>query len=150
MTVLDDIIAGVRDDLDVRMTATPLDDLKAAAARMPAPRDAELILREPGVGVIAEVKRASPSKGRLAEIDDPAQLARDYEAGGARCISVLTEQRRFGGSLDVQPSDLARFIPHDEYEPALEIMAEVRAYFQGTSFSCSSLMIDRIKLIPLD
>lgn len=100
MTVLDDIIAGVRDDLDVRMTSTPLDDVKAAAARMPAPRDAELILREPGVGVIAEVKRASPSKGRLAEIDDPAQLARDYEAGGARCISVLTEQRRFGGSLD--------------------------------------------------
>lgn len=100
MTVLDDIIAGVRDDLDVRMNATPLDDVKASAARMPAPRDAELILREPGVGVIAEVKRASPSKGRLAEIDDPAQLARDYEAGGARCISVLTEQRRFGGSLD--------------------------------------------------
>ncbi len=100
MTVLDDIIAGVRVDLDARMNSTPLDDVKAAASRMPAPRDAELILREPGVGVIAEVKRASPSKGRLAEIDDPAQLARDYEAGGARCISVLTEQRRFGGSLD--------------------------------------------------
>ncbi len=100
MTVLDDIVAGVRDDLDVRMTTVPLDDVKAAAARMTAPRDAELLLREPGVGVIAEVKRASPSKGRLAEIDDPAQLARDYEAGGARCISVLTEQRRFGGSLD--------------------------------------------------
>jgi indole-3-glycerol phosphate synthase len=100
MTVLDDIIAGVRADLDLRMETVPLDEVKAAAARMPAPRDAEGLLREPGVGVIAEVKRASPSKGRLAEIDDPAQLARDYEAGGARCISVLTEQRRFGGSLD--------------------------------------------------
>lgn len=100
MTVLDDIICGVRADLDSRMAAHPLDELKRVADRMPAPRDAECVLREPGVGVIAEVKRASPSKGRLAEIDDPAQLARDYEAGGARCISVLTEQRRFGGSLD--------------------------------------------------
>jgi indole-3-glycerol phosphate synthase len=100
MTVLDDIIAGVRADLDERMACLPLDEVKSIAARMPEPRDAEGVLREPGVGVIAEVKRASPSKGRLAEIADPAQLARDYEAGGARCISVLTEQRRFGGSLD--------------------------------------------------
>ena len=52
------------------------------------------------VAVIAEVKRASPSKGALAAIADPAALAMDYEAGGARIISVLTEPRRFGGSLD--------------------------------------------------
>ena len=62
MTVLDDIIAGVRDDLDARMAAVPLDDVKGLASRMPAPRDAEGVLRQPGVGVIAEVKRASPSK----------------------------------------------------------------------------------------
>ncbi len=51
----------------------------------------------PGVGVIAEVKRSSPSKGALAAIADPARLAADYEAGGASVISVLTEERRFGG-----------------------------------------------------
>src|SRR6185437_7858863 len=57
-------------------------------------------LKAEGVSVIAEVKRASPSRGAMAAIDDPAALAGDYEAGGARVISVLTEQRRFGGSLD--------------------------------------------------
>jgi indole-3-glycerol phosphate synthase len=56
-------------------------------------------LRQPGVAVIAEVKRSSPSKGALAAIADPAALAADYEAGGAAVISVLTERRRFGGTL---------------------------------------------------
>ena len=56
-------------------------------------------LREAGIGVIAEVKRASPSAGELASIADPAALARSYEDGGARIISVLTEERRFHGSL---------------------------------------------------
>ena len=57
-------------------------------------------LRGQDVAVIAEVKRASPSKGAMAAIPDPAALARDYEAGGASIISVLTEPRYFGGSLD--------------------------------------------------
>ena len=58
------------------------------------------MLSAPGsIKVIAEVKRASPSKGALAAIADPAALAREYESGGASVISVLTEQRRFGGSL---------------------------------------------------
>ncbi|MFD0786098.1 indole-3-glycerol phosphate synthase TrpC, partial [Micromonospora azadirachtae] len=62
--------------------------------------DAYAALRRPGVAVIAEVTRSSPSKGQLAEIADPADLAGDYAAGGARAISVLTEGRWFGGSLD--------------------------------------------------
>ena len=56
-------------------------------------------LREPGIGVIAEVKRASPSRC-AGSIDDPAKLAKAYQSGGARVISVLTEERRFNGSLD--------------------------------------------------
>jgi indole-3-glycerol phosphate synthase len=61
---------------------------------------AEAALRDgETVKVVAEVKRSSPSKGALAAIADPAGLASDYEAGGATIISVLTEQRRFGGSL---------------------------------------------------
>jgi indole-3-glycerol phosphate synthase len=100
MTVLDDIIDGVREDLAERQSRVTLDELKELAASRPAPLDAEAVLRGEGVSVIAEVKRSSPSKGALAAIADPAALATDYQAGGAHCISVLTEQRRFGGSLD--------------------------------------------------
>lgn len=99
MSVLEEIVEGVRADLAEREAALPFDELKRKAADAPAPRDAMGALRDSSVGVIAEVKRRSPSKGELAEIPDPAALAKDYEDAGARVISVLTEQRRFGGSL---------------------------------------------------
>jgi indole-3-glycerol phosphate synthase len=98
VTVLDEILAGVRADLAAREALTPLADVKAAALDARPALDALAALRAPGVGVIAEVKRRSPSKGDLAEIPDPAHLAVQYAAGGARVISVLTEGRRFGGS----------------------------------------------------
>jgi indole-3-glycerol phosphate synthase len=98
-TVLDEIIAGVREDLAVRQAATPLDEVRRLAEQAPPALDAEAALRRPGLSLIAEVKRASPSKGSLASIDDPAELAAAYEAGGATAVSVLTEQRRFSGSL---------------------------------------------------
>jgi indole-3-glycerol phosphate synthase len=100
MSVLDDIVAGVREDLAARQAATPAADLRASLADVDPPRDPMPHFRAPGSSVIAEVKRRSPSKGDLAEIPDPASLASAYAAGGAAAISVLTEQRRFGGSLD--------------------------------------------------
>jgi indole-3-glycerol phosphate synthase len=100
MSVLDDIVDGVRIDLAQRQSARSLADLRAALADVDPPRDPMPHLRGAGSSVIAEVKRRSPSKGNLAMITDPAALARDYAAGGAAAISVLTEQRRFGGSLD--------------------------------------------------
>jgi indole-3-glycerol phosphate synthase len=99
MSVLDDIVVGVREDLAARQRRTSLADLHAALADVDPPRDPRPHLRAPGSSVIAEVKRRSPSKGDLAEISDPAALARQYAAGGAAAISVLTEERRFGGSL---------------------------------------------------
>jgi indole-3-glycerol phosphate synthase len=99
VSVLDDILDGVRADLVVRQQETPLERLKELAARAASPRDVMAAFAGPEVSVIAEVKRASPSKGALAAIADPASLAVDYEAGGAAIISVLTEQRKFGGSV---------------------------------------------------
>ena len=100
MSVLDEILEGVRADLAARQRSVSLERLKEVASQTASPRDALAALSGDDVAVIAEVKRASPSKGALAAIADPATLAMDYEAGGARVISVLTEPRRFGGSLE--------------------------------------------------
>lgn len=99
MGVLDAIVAGVREDLEDRRARCSLDELAARVATMPPTRDPMPAFRAPQLAVIAEVKRSSPSKGALAEIPDPAALAARYAAGGASAISVLTERRRFGGSL---------------------------------------------------
>ncbi len=99
MGVLDEILEGVRADLEQRQREVPLDQLKEMARQAPSCRDALAALGGDDVTVIAEVKRGSPSRGAMAAIDDPAALATDYEAGGARVISVLTEARWFGGSL---------------------------------------------------
>ncbi len=100
MSVLDSIIDGVRLDLAERQAAQPMSALESAVSSLPAPLDPMPDFRSGPVSVIAEVKRSSPSKGALADIADPAALALDYEAGGASAISVLTEGRRFGGSLE--------------------------------------------------
>ncbi len=99
MTVLDSILDGVRADVAAREAVLDLAAVKAAAVAAAPALDAAAALRADGVGVIAEVKRASPSKGELSTITDPAALAAAYEEGGARVISVLTEERRFKGSL---------------------------------------------------
>ena len=98
-SVLESIVEGVRADLAVREAEVDFNEIKRRALAAPPPMDVLAALRAPGIGVIAEVKRSSPSRGSLAAITDPAALAKDYAAGGARVISVLTEQRRFGGSL---------------------------------------------------
>ena len=100
MSVLNEILEGVRIDLAARQREIPLERLKEMAKRAASPRDAVAALSGQDVAVIAEVKRASPSKGKMASIADPAALAGEYEAGGASVISVLTEPRHFAGSLE--------------------------------------------------
>jgi indole-3-glycerol phosphate synthase len=98
-SVLESIVDGVKADLVVREAEVDFTEIKRRSVAVPPPRDVMAALRAPGIGVIAEVKRRSPSKGELSTIPDPAELAGAYAEGGARVISVLTESRRFGGSL---------------------------------------------------
>lgn len=99
-TVLHSIIDGVREDLDARRAQRPAAQLTERIAQVPAALDAVGALQPTEtISVIAEVKRRSPSAGALGAIPDPAALATRYAAAGAAAISVLTEERRFDGSL---------------------------------------------------
>ncbi|MEO6944453.1 MAG: indole-3-glycerol phosphate synthase TrpC [Lacisediminihabitans sp.] len=95
-----DLIAGAREDASARRSVRSLTVVEAEALlRAPALDAVQLLRPLDRVRIIAEVKRSSPSRGQLAEIPDPAALAVSYQTGGASAISVLTEGRRFGGSL---------------------------------------------------
>jgi len=99
-TILDEIVAWKRVEVARRVEERPLEDVQQAAVAAPPPRDFVAALRGPGVSLIAEVKRASPSAGPLRPGLDPAELAAEYEAAGAAALSVLTDARYFQGSLD--------------------------------------------------
>jgi indole-3-glycerol phosphate synthase len=96
-SVLDLIIEGVLEDVEHR--SIPMSQLKAQLSNAGDLRGALQALTGTEMKIISEVKRASPSKGDLGEILQPARLAAQYESGGASVISVLTEERRFKGSI---------------------------------------------------
>lgn len=99
--MLADLYRGAAEDQAARELRVPLSAVMEQARKVPGPRDAVAALapRE-RVHIIAEIKRKSPSKGALADIPEPTVLATAYQDGGASAISVLTEGRRFGGSLN--------------------------------------------------
>ncbi len=98
-TILDLIMRHKRSEVARRRRERPLALVREEAERSPPPRDLAAALRRPGVSLIAEVKRASPSKGAISPHLDAAALAQAYERGGAAAISVLTDERFFAGSL---------------------------------------------------
>jgi indole-3-glycerol phosphate synthase len=98
--ILDEIMSHHRENLPKVMASVPFEDLRAMASVAPPARDFEAAVRAPGVSLIAECKKASPSKGLLVVNYDPVRLAKLYEKAGARAISVLTDARHFQGALD--------------------------------------------------
>lgn len=99
-TILDEILHWKRGEIKRCKAGVPLEVVQAESDRAPAPREFETALRQAGISLIAEIKRASPSKGLLHPDLDPGALAREYEIGGAAAISVLTDEHFFQGGLD--------------------------------------------------
>ena len=98
--ILAEIVENARVELAARKQVRPLEELRAAARDASPPRDFAAALQSGDpVAVIAEVKKASPSKGVIREDFDPVAIARDYEAGGAAAISVLTDERYSQGCM---------------------------------------------------
>lgn len=98
--MLDELLRGSLQDAERRRAEKPLREVEKAALDAPAALDVPAAFApRDTVHIIGEVKRASPSRGDLADIPDPARLAAEYEAGGVSAISVLTEERKFKGSL---------------------------------------------------
>jgi len=98
--ILDEICLHKKEETAQRKEALPLAQLKQMIEPLPPARDFRQSLRKEGIGLIAEIKRASPSKGMLLGDIDVVELAGLYEAAGASAISVLTDERFFKGSLD--------------------------------------------------
>lgn len=138
LSILDRILAHKRTEVERQRIKIPFAKISARAAAAPPPRDFAAALRRPGrVALIAEVKKASPSKGILIENFDPLALARTYAANGAAAISILTDSRFFQGSLKYLEGIRALF--DQEKAPAAPLLrkdfiidgyqvAEARAY----------------------
>jgi indole-3-glycerol phosphate synthase len=100
LTVLDRIVEATRDDVERRREVVPLSQLEAALRERPEGRPFQEALTRPGISLIAEHKRRSPSAGAIREGSSVEDVVRAYELGGAAAVSVLTEPSHFGGSLD--------------------------------------------------
>lgn len=100
MTILDTIVARKRIEIDSAKNERPRETLEALLGQAPPVRDFTASLRAPGLRVIAEVKKASPSAGVIRADFDPVKIAQIYERHGAACVSVLTDEHFFQGHLD--------------------------------------------------
>ncbi len=99
-SILEKIVKHKKLELEQARNRISLEQVRRTASDAPPPLDFLAALKRPGVSLIAEVKKASPSKGLIREDFDPPTIAKSYEAGGASCISVLTDEHFFQGHLD--------------------------------------------------
>ncbi len=118
-TILDRILERSAADLKSRRSAVPYVAIEAAARKISAPLSLRACLDRPGMSVIAEIKRASPSRGTFSVEIDPSVVAAEYIAGGATAISILTDEPFFQGSLE--DLEAAALIAHDS-NPGVPIL----------------------------
>lgn len=98
--ILDEIVADNRLELESRKRSLPLEELNRAASEQPPPVEFATALRGDDIQLIAEVKKASPSRGVICPDFHPVEIAKTYASNGASAISVLTEEKYFQGSLN--------------------------------------------------
>jgi indole-3-glycerol phosphate synthase len=103
-TILDRIVADTREVIAAAKKRAPIADVRSRAEKSPKPRGFAAALRGPHITMIAEVKKASPSRGVLRADFDPVWIAGRYAEGGAAALSVLTDAKHFQGSLDFLPA----------------------------------------------
>jgi indole-3-glycerol phosphate synthase len=112
LSVLDRIVEETRDEVERRREIVPLSELEAALAGRPASRPFQEALTRPGISLIAEHKRRSPSAGVIREGAELVDVVRAFERGGAAALSILTEPFHFGGSLeDLRAARAATHLP---------------------------------------
>jgi len=99
MAMIEELVEAARAGVERRRAQVPLEDLESRLGERPEQRPFGEALTRPGLSVIAEFKRRSPSAGEIRDGAEPAELARAYEEGGAAALSVLTDEAHFGGSL---------------------------------------------------
>ena len=151
-TILDEILANKREEVAVRCAATPLREVQAAAATMPPTRGftnaLSAIVKLGQAAIIAEVKKASPSKGVIRENFDPVAIAHSYAAAGASCLSVLTDEKYFQGS-----DEFLRSIRDEVDLPLLRkefIVAEYQIYeSRALGADCILLIVSALDNVQL-
>jgi indole-3-glycerol phosphate synthase len=99
MGMIEELVEAARAGVERRRAQVPLEDLARRLGERPEQRPFGEALTRPGLSLVAEFKRRSPSAGQIRDGAEPAELARAYEEGGAAALSVLTDERHFGGSL---------------------------------------------------
>jgi indole-3-glycerol phosphate synthase len=112
MGMIEELVEAARAGVEQRRAQVPLEDLEARLSERPEQRPFGEALVRPGLSVIAEFKRRSPSAGQIRDGASPAEIAQAYEAGGAAALSVLTDEAHFGGSLaDLEAARAACELP---------------------------------------
>ena len=147
--ILDQIVADNQLELEARKRSFPLGELRKVALEQAAPLNFASALRGDHIQLIAEVKKASPSKGVIRSDFDPVEIARTYAGNGAAAISVLTETKYFQGSLDYL-RDIREALG-DQGPPLLrkDFICDPYQVYEARAYGADSLLLIVAMLTPV-